>query len=102
MKLALFDLSPLRIGIVGPKDFLDYTEELSVHTPAFLGRYNWTRGFVDKVWANEIPGITFEGVIGKHKSGKHDGVMAKAKTKMWIDKIHATKTTEEAEKLINS
>ncbi len=39
---------------------------------------------------NEIPGITFEGVVGKAKDGRHDLIMAKAKTKLWIEKVRAT------------
>lgn len=101
MRVDLFDVNPHKQGILGPADFV----KLFGHLPSarFLGRFNWTRGFVERVWNNEVEGITFEGVVGKSGNGKeHNLVMAKAKTKAWIDKVKAKYSPEEAEKIIKS
>ena len=68
-----------------------------------LGRFNWTRGFVERVWNGEIEGVTFEGVVGKTGHGKtHDFVMAKAKTKAWVEKVKARYAPDEAERIVRS
>lgn len=99
MDLTLFDVNVHQRGILGPKEFLKHFKYLK--TPNFLGIQNWTRGFVQRVYNGEVDGITFEGVVGKAGEG-HQLQMAKAKTKAWLDRIHAKFTPEEAEKLINS
>lgn len=98
-QLTLFDANPLKKGILGPREFLDLFEGLP--TPKFLGRMHWTRGFVERVWNGEISGITSEGVVGKAGKG-HDLVMAKAKTKTWVEKVKARYAPEEAQKIIDS
>lgn len=101
MKLELIDVAPYKQGILGPADFINYFGHLP--SAKYLGIYNWTRGFIERVWENKIPGITFEGVIGKSGNGKaHNLVMAKAKTKAWIDKVKSLHQPEEAEKIIRS
>jgi hypothetical protein len=101
MHLDLIDVSPHRHGILPPREFLDLFEHLP-HA-AFLGRFNWTRGFVERVWRGELEGVTLEGVIGKSGGGRsHDLVMAKAKTKAWIEMIHAKFSADEAAKIIAS
>lgn len=97
--LTLFDANPLKKGILGPKEFLKLFSHLP--TPKFLGRMHWTRGFVERVWNGEIEGITSEGVVGKSGSG-HDLIMAKAKTRAWVEKVKARYTPEEAQKIIES
>jgi hypothetical protein len=97
-KLTLFDANPYKKGILGPREFLDLFGHLN--TAKFLGKMHWTRGFVERVWNGEIEGITCEGVVGKAGSG-HDLIMAKAKTKVWIEKVKA-KCGAEADKIIDS
>lgn len=99
-RLTLFDVAPYKQGIIGPKEFLKLFGELDI--PSFLGQINWTREFVDRVYRREIDGITLEGVVGKAKSKRHDLVMAKAKTKEWVDMVKAKFAPEEADKIINS
>ena len=98
--MTLFDVALDKKGILGPREFLKLFQGSGI-TPNFLGIHNWTRGFVESVRKNELPGITFEGVVGKSGNG-HKLVMAKAKTQNWIDKVHEVFHGNEAEKLINS
>lgn len=97
--LTLFDVSIHKQGMLGPKQFLQLFKYLQI--PKFLGNYNWTRGFIEKVFNNEIDGVTFEGVVGKAGEG-HKLVMSKAKTKIWLDKVMAMHSAEQAETIINS
>ena len=97
--LTVFDAAVNKQGILGPSFFLKNFADL-VPTPAMLGRYNFTRGFVERVRLNEIPGITFEGVVAKAGDGHHL-VRAKAKTQRWIDAILALHGTK-ADSIINS
>ncbi len=102
MNLTLFDANPYKKGILGPREFLKlFGDNPKIPTAPLLGHFNWTRGFVDRVWNHDVPGVTFEGVVGKAGDG-HKLVMAKAKTRQWIEAIRARYTAEEAEQLINS
>lgn len=98
-ELWLFDIALNKKGILGPSEFL--TKFSHCHIPHCLGRYNWTREFVEQVRLGQIQGITFEGCVGKSGEG-HDLIMAKAKTQAWIDKVKAQYSQDEAEKIINS
>ena len=98
-RLVLFDANPYKKGILGPREFLDLFGHLP--TAKFLGKMHWTRGFVERVWNGEIEGITDEGVVGKSGSG-HDLIMAKAKTRTWVEKVKAKYAPEEAQKIIDS
>jgi hypothetical protein len=98
-QLTLIDVATNKKGIVGPRDFLKTFGHLN--TPNFLGISRWTRGFVQRVRAGEIEGITLEGVVGKAGEG-HKLVMRKAKTQAWVDMVKAKFSEEEAEKIINS
>lgn len=98
-RLSLFDAAVDKKGIMGPDDYLRTFYDLGF-SAAFLGRFNWTRGFVQNVFEGLVPGITFEGVVGKLGT-RHDIVRAKAKTKAWLDKVRAVHGTR-AEAIINS
>lgn len=101
MHVDLIDVAPYKQGMLGPAEYLKLFEGLPM--ARCLGRLNWTRGFVERVWNGDVEGVTFEGVVGKAGHGKtHDIVMAKAKTRAWVDKVKARYTADEAEKLINS
>ena len=101
MRLDLIDVTPYKQGILGPAEFVKLFGDLP--SAKLLGRFNWTRGFVERVWNGEIEGVTFEGVVGKTGHGKtHDLVMAKAKTKAWIDKVKARYAPDEAERIAKS
>lgn len=84
--LTLFDVCKNTYGFLEPKEFLKLFEHLPIVRYIMCGNYN--RGFVEEVYDNEIPGITFEGIVAK-KSGGAKAVRAKAKTKQWLDKIKA-------------
>lgn len=101
-KLTLFDANPYKQGILGPKPFLDLFGHLGFpRVPKYLGRMNWTRGFVDRVRKGEVEGIMFEGVVGK-AGERHDLVMAKAKTQAWVDKVLEKYGIENGQKIVNS
>jgi len=97
-RMTLIDACLDKNGFMSPKDFLKTFDGLD-HAP-YLGSFRWTRGFIDRVWLNEVPGISFEGVVGKGGE-KHKRIMRKAKTQQWIDKVHTVHGTN-AEKIINS
>ena len=97
--LTLFDVSSHRTGLLGPREFLKLYGHMNI--PKFLGKANWTRGFVERVYNGEVDGVTFEGVVGKAKESKHDLIMAKAKSRIWIDKVRSVHGAA-AELIINS
>lgn len=94
--LTVFDASADKRALLPSGEFRRLFEG-QVNTPSFLGRFNWTRGFVERVRSGDVPGITFEGVVGKGPKG----VMAKAKTQAWIDKVKAV-YKEDAARIIDS
>lgn len=97
--LTLIDVNPYKKGILGPKQFLDLFKHLPI--PKMLGRLKWTRGFVERVRLGQVEGITEEGVVGK-AGVRHELVMAKAKTQVWIDKVLAKYGMEAGQKIVNS
>ena len=99
-RLTVFDAAADKKGIMGPAEFIETFYERGVDVPRFLGRHNWTRGFVEEVCEGRVDGITFEGVVGKMGT-QHDVIRAKAKTKAWLDKVRA-QYGPEADRIINS
>lgn len=97
--LTLFDVSLHKHGMLSPKEFLKNFKYLPI--PNFLGIHNWSRGLIERVFNDELDGVTFEGVVAKAGEG-HDLVMAKGKTKKWLDAIKARYAQEEANLIINS
>ena len=98
--LTLLDVSPYKMGLMKPKQFVEMFEDV-VDTPKLLSVENWNRHLIEAIRMNELPGITFEGAVGK--SWVHNSVvMSKAKTQQWrdaiMDKYGAVKGTE----LVNS
>lgn len=83
--LTLFDVSPYKQGLLGPKEFLKKFDHLP-HA-AFLGNYTWNKQLIESVRNNYLSGITFEGVIGKSGNKASDLIMVKAKTNKWLDAI---------------
>lgn len=98
MRLALFDISIDGEDLLGPRDFVKTFSDTYVPTVPYLGRFRWTRGFIERVYQGEIECALFEGVVGK---GVH-GEMAKAKAKAWLDAVRARYAPEKAEEIINS
>lgn len=110
MNLTVFDVSPYKKGIMGPREFLKVIAP-AVKTPTCFGNYRWTRGFVERIWNGEIENwwtgrtdqtsFQGEGVVGKGGEGHHL-VMRKAKTKAWVDKVLARYGEEQGRKIIES
>lgn len=103
--MTLFDIAVHKRGIVGPKEFLRLTKKLTYPlVPKFLGQFNWTRSFVQEVREGMFGSmVTYEGVVGKAGDGKtHDLVMAKAKTKVWIDAVLSQYGAAEGQKIVES
>jgi hypothetical protein len=97
--LTVFDVA-VDDEILDPATFRKAFED-EVPTARFLGRQNWTRGYVDLVRKGEVEGVTSEGVVAKAVVRK-EIVRAKAKTQTWIDRILAQHGEAEGTKLVES
>jgi hypothetical protein len=82
---TLFDAAIDKKGIIGPKRFLKHFDGV-VPSAKFLGIHNWNQELRDRVWDGKFEGVTFEGVVGK-AGDQHNIVRAKAKTKVWRDRV---------------
>lgn len=98
-RLYLIDAALNRKGLLGPREYLKTFGELNI--ASYIGHYNWTRGFVQRVWENDVPGVTFEGVVGK-AGEKHKLIMRKAKTHQWAEKVRNKFSLSDAVKIIDS
>jgi len=98
--LTLIDVAIHKRGIMGPRNFLEIFDG-KVAVPNLVGVRNWSREFVEEVWRGEVEGASFEGVVGKAGSGHHL-IMAKAKTRAWIERLKTVFDPKEAERLANS
>ena len=101
LRVSLFDACWDKKGFLSPQDFRRAFEG-KVPTPAYLGLHHWTRGFVEQVFRGEIEGTSFEGVGGKTKAKGGELLMAKAKTRGWLEAVKARFDSSKAEELINS
>jgi hypothetical protein len=99
--LTLLDAAPDKKGIMPPRDFLR-TFTGRVVTANLITQRNWNRELIEEVRHGDLPGITFEGVVGKAGSTTHKLVRAKAKTQVWIDKVFEIHGKETGEKIVNS
>lgn len=97
MHLSLFDVSIDDRTLLDPREFVKIFVD-SVPTVDYLGRHHWTRGFVERVYNGDVPGLSFEGAIGKGVRGE----MGKAKTRAWLDAVRARYTPEQARSIIDS
>lgn len=98
-RITLFDVAPYRRGLVGPERFLELFGELDV--PRYLGEHAWDAELLARVRRGELPGVTFEGVVGKAGEG-HRVIMAKAKTQAWVDRILARYGEDEGRLIVDS
>jgi hypothetical protein len=96
--LTVIDVAPYKKGMLDPVEFVKLFGEFG---PKYLGKINWNRDFVEKVYDDRIDGVTFEGVVGKVTENKKT-VMYKTKTKKWLDKVNAMYDEIRAAKIINS
>lgn len=100
MDLYPFDVALFNQGILGPKEFLKLFGHLNI--PKFLGLLKWGPKLLSEVKNGTLDGVTFEGVVGKAKTSKHDLILAKAKSQAWLDKVKSTMPEDMANELINS
>lgn len=100
LRISIFDACFDKKGFLSPQDFRKSFEG-RVPTPRFLGQHHWTRGFVDRVFNGEIEGASFEGVVGKIKARGGELLMAKAKTRVWLEAVKA-KFGDKADEIIKS
>lgn len=100
-QLALIDLAPHKIGILGPREYLKIVEQAKVPHADYLGQQRWTRGFVERV-RHGLVQCTFEGVVGKSRPGKHELILAKAKTSAWITKVLLHHGEEAGKRIVES
>ena len=97
--LTLFDVSPLRKGILPPVEFLKLFGHLDI--AKFLGTVDWNHDYVARVKRNEVEGVTFEGVVAKGTINK-ELIMEKAKTQIWIDKVYVLHEKWRAQEIVES
>lgn len=85
--VTLFDVNPLRQGILEPDQFIALFGKLDIPKILFEGQI--TTEFVDAVKSSKLEGMTLEGVVCK---GKHDGktkipIMFKIKSNAWMERL---------------
>jgi hypothetical protein len=97
MTLSLFDVSIDDRTLLSPRDFVKIFVG-NVPTADYLGRHRWTRGLVERVYNGDVPGLSFEGAVGKGVRGE----MGKAKTRAWLDAVRTRYAPEQATRIIDS
>lgn len=93
--VLLFDVSPLRQGILPPEKFMDLVGHLDVPKVLHFGKVN--QEFVEQVRASTLEGMTFEGVVCKGAGSRKSGpIMFKIKSRAWLDRLHTFCKDDEA------
>lgn len=85
--VILFDVNPLRKGILEPKEFLKLFYHLDIPKVLFEGYI--TAEFVDQVKNSSLPDMPLEGVVckGEHEGKSKTPIMFKIKSRAWLDKL---------------
>lgn len=89
-KLSLLDVSPYKVGILNPTDFMRIFGKLDLPALIWEGFYSpqLIKDMYYQVVNGELPGVTFEGIIGKVDSGsKVPPTMFKLKSQAWLDRL---------------
>lgn len=86
--IALLDVAGPDDLLLDPRDFHKLFYE-RVQTPALLLRGNFNKETEQLVREGKLPGMTFEGVVGKGPPTVKEGppTMFKCKSQAWIDKV---------------
>ncbi len=98
MELAVIDVNPYKQGFVLPTTFIELFGEFG---PEYLGYLKWTTEFIEQVQRGELPGASFEGVVGKMSQGRHTR-RYKTKTQAWKQAILEKYGEERGRRLLNS
>lgn len=87
MRAVLIDVAIYKKGMMTPERFIENFSDFDI--PAVLHEGKISEELFQSIRNSELPGITFEGVIGKEsgctKDGRHD--MCKIKTNVWLNKL---------------
>ncbi|MCX9024677.1 MAG: hypothetical protein OIN85_01110 [Candidatus Methanoperedens sp.] len=84
--VTMFDVAPLRKGILYPADYLKLFGHLDI--AKLLYRGNPTHDFTDSVLEGKLEGMTFEGVVCKAPNGcTPQPIMFKIKSNAWFSKL---------------
>lgn len=87
MTVTLFDIAVHQKGLLPPEQFLALSEGLP--TPRLLHQGRITPEFIEAVQAGQMPGLTFEGVVGKGPFSQPAGgpLQFKLKTRAWLSRL---------------
>jgi hypothetical protein len=84
LDVILFDANPYKRGILPPSDFITLFGDLDIPTVVHQGKI--TPNVYSSIRESTLPGVTFEGVVGKGMDGKQLA-MYKIKSQAWLDKL---------------
>jgi hypothetical protein len=87
MSVTLFDIAVHQKGLLPPDRLLEITSGLSVSRLLYKGKID--DELIALIRAGELPGITFEGVVGKGPFFQKEGgpIQFKIKTQAWLNKL---------------
>lgn len=89
MRLALLDIDVYKRGFLAPDRVLQIAQSSGVDTPALLHVGTLNTQLLERVRSRTLPGMTFEGIIGKTPQAKatQPAVMFKYKSQAWYDRL---------------
>ena len=97
--LTPIDVAIYKRGIMETDTFIkQFNDKFDLH---YLGEKTWDQVFVGQVENSSLPGMAFEGVIGKNGKGHHR-LAIKLKSKAWIEKVIQRYGEEQGQKIIQS
>ncbi len=97
MNPILIDIAVYKNGLMPPEKFIDFTDGLEIPKLLHVGKVS--EDMFQSVRNRTLPGMTFEGVIGKLKpidKGSCEPIMFKIKSNDWLDKLRSLCNGDEA------
>lgn len=82
--VTLFDIDVYKKGLLPPAMFIELTEGIDIAQLLYVGVV--TDDLIEQIRAGLLPGMTFEGVVGKGII-KNQVKMFKIKSHQWLDKL---------------
>ena len=82
--LTPIDVAIYKKGLMPSSEFVkELNDQVDLH---YLGHLIWNEALVEAVENSSLPGMAFEGIIGKNGAG-HSRNAIKLKSKSWIEKV---------------
>jgi hypothetical protein len=85
MDVVLFDVNPLRKGILPPCQFIEIFGELDIPLCLYQGFLH--DDIIEQIKSSTLPNMTSEGCVAKYLDDNNNTQMVKIKSRAWLERL---------------